>query len=91
MNGLYLYPEVEKACPSILRRGSRGPEVRKLQSLLNNWITRFPGPGKTSKLTVNGIFDGRTETAVRAFENISNLESKGVVGLETCRALLRWN
>jgi hypothetical protein len=90
MNGLYLYPKTEEACPSILRRGSRGVEVRKLQSLLNNWISRFPGLDRPSELTVNGVFDRHTEAAVRAFQNVASLKEKGVVGSETWRELLQW-
>ena len=89
MNGLYLYPEVEKVCPSILRRGSRGLEVRKLQSLLNNWITQFPSPDRPSQLTVNGVFDHQTEAAVRSFQSVASLKEKGVVGAETWHELLK--
>jgi hypothetical protein len=90
INGLDLYPETEKACPSILRRGARSPEVRKLQGWLNNWINRLPGPDKPAQLTVNGVFDSSTEAAVRKFQSGANLEEKGVVGSETWHELLKW-
>jgi hypothetical protein len=89
MNGLFLYPETEKACPSLLRRGSRGPEVRKLQGLLNKWIEGLPGPDKPSQLTVNGIFDRATEAVVKTFQRVENLKGKGVVGSETWHELLK--
>ena len=90
INGLDLYPETEKACASILRRGARGPEVRKLQGFLNNWIKQFPGPDKPAQLTVNGVFDLSTETAVRKVQSAANLKEKGVVGSETWQELLKW-
>ncbi len=92
MNGLNLYPHTERACPSILRRGSRGPEVGKLQNLPNNWIQP---PVVTMRLvdrppilTVNNIFDQPTETAVRAFQKETGLKATGVTDAETWRALL---
>lgn len=96
MNGLYLYTHTEKACPSILRRGSRGPEVGKLQSLLNKWIQLSVGTmnlaDRPPLLTVNNNFDQATEVAVRAFQKATGgLEANGVTGSETWRALLLWN
>jgi len=93
INGLNLYPHTEKACPSILRRGSRGPEVGKLQNLLNNWIlspvVTMKLVNKPPLLTVNNIFDQPTEAAVRAFQKATGLEANRVAGAETWRVLLR--
>jgi hypothetical protein len=63
----------------VLRRGSRGAEVRRLQTLLN-------APGQS--LGVDGGFGHATEAAVRAFQRAHNLNPDGVVGPATWRALL---
>jgi len=95
INGLFLYPEIEKGCPSILRRGSRGPEVGKLQNLLNKWIQRTVVTtnlvDKPPLLTVNNNFDQPTEAVVRVFQRDTGLKANGVAGLETWRGLLLVN
>jgi len=68
-----------------LQFGSRGPEVRKLQSALN-----YLGYGDAGghALTVDGDFAGRTKEAVQAFQSAHGLDAAGVVGPRT-RAALR--
>ena len=58
----------------LLRRGSEGEEVRKLQKLL--------------KLRTDGIFGPNTEKAVIRFQMIHDLKVDGVVGNQTWTALL---
>jgi N-acetylmuramoyl-L-alanine amidase len=58
----------------ILRRGSRGSQVRELQELL--------------KLKVDGIFGPGTELVVIEFQKKNGLKSDGVVGPKTWEVLL---
>jgi uncharacterized protein (TIGR02594 family) len=68
---------------SVLRRGSTGSEVRRLQGLLNAKLTPSPG------LVVDGAFGGLTEAAVRQFQVANGLSVDGVVGSQTWGALER--
>jgi len=70
-------------CKSIgtIRTGSKGSCVRVLQKSLNHW-------GKTSHLTVDGLFGGNTRRAVIAFQKSKHLKLvDGVVGSATWGAL----
>jgi lysozyme family protein len=58
---------------SRLRKGSKGDDVRRLQTLLG--------------IKVDGDFGPATEKAVKAFQSARGLGSDGVVGLYTWRAL----
>ena len=64
---------------SVLRYGSRGTEVRTLQSALNAVID--------ADLTVDGIFGRDTQAAVKRFQRASGLTADGVVGRKTWNAL----
>lgn len=66
---------------SVLRRGSTGTEVRKLQGLLNAKLTPSPG------LTVDGAFGRLTDTAVRKYQSLNGLTVDGVVGPQTWGSL----
>ena len=57
----------------ILRKGSKGTEVEKLQKLLH--------------LKVDGIFGDLTEEAVRAFQKEKGLTVDGIVGDNTWKQL----
>ena len=95
INGLDLYPEVEKVCASILRRGSRGREVRKLQKMLNDWYHKQPVTmaltPELTELELTGVFDSRTETNVRIFQRKNGLQVDGVAGSDTWRNLLMFS
>lgn len=69
--------EAERETP-VLRRGSRGAEVRALQRAL---------AAAGHPVTVDGDFGARTEAAVRAFQSASGLVVDGVVGARTWRQL----
>lgn len=63
---------------SILSYGSKGEEVRKLQTALNR-------VGAT--LTVDGNYGAKTEQAVRNFQDDHGLRSDGLAGPATMDAL----
>lgn len=67
----------------VLRRGSRGAEVRELQDSLNIWLAHMGKP----HLTVDGIFGPLVESAVRAFQSIAGLVVDGIAGPYTRQAL----
>ena len=62
----------------VLRSGARGDDVRTLQKKLREH-------GAT--MTADGVFGGRTDRAVRAFQSSVGLRADGVVGARTWRAL----
>ena len=66
----------------LLRRGSSGSHVRDLQAALNAAL--FPSPN----LTIDGIFGGQTDAAVRRFQTERRINVDGVVGPIT-QCLLR--
>lgn len=62
-----------------LKNGSKGEEVKTLQSKLNS----FGNYG----LTVDGIFGAKTEVAVKDFQKKKGLDVDGIVGPKTWAAL----
>lgn len=66
----------------VLRRGSSGDQVRRLQTLL-----RTGYPLYASKLVVDGLFGPATEAVVREFQRRAGLVVDGSVGPATRRAL----
>jgi hypothetical protein len=62
---------------ALLRRGSKGPDVSRLQQLLNQKLTPSP------ELAVDGDFGEKTLAAVRAFQLQHDLDPDGVVGPKT--------
>lgn len=63
---------------SYLSIGSKGDQVKKLQSALNR-------AGYT--VTIDGIFGQATATAVRTFQNANGLKADGLAGPATKKAL----
>ena len=63
----------------LLKKGSRGPEVKKAQSLLND-----KGFGQ---IGVDGIFGSGTENAVKRFQKATRLGVDGIIGPNTMSAL----
>ncbi|MFZ5637650.1 MAG: XVIPCD domain-containing protein, partial [Pseudomonadota bacterium] len=74
------------ASEGILQQGSTGPDVARLQTLLNN--QGFRGPDG-QPLPVNGNFDASTTHALKAFEKANGLEQNGIAGPKTLEALER--
>lgn len=61
-----------------LRKGDKGDDVVALQHLLNV---------EGHKITIDGDFGSRTETAVKIFQEVHDLEADGIVGAKTWAAL----
>ncbi|MBR5281001.1 MAG: spore cortex-lytic enzyme, partial [Clostridia bacterium] len=61
------------------KRGSRGSEVRQIQTKLKNW-GYYTG-------TVDGIYGKQTEDAVRKFQRYNNLTVDGIAGPNTLSAM----
>ncbi len=58
-----------------IRTGSKGAEVKTLQTALNKamgWV-----------LTVDGVFGAKTETALKCFQKAKGLSVDGVAGAKT--------
>ena len=70
-----------KPAPPLLRMGSEGWQVKRLQRLLRQHGL-FPEPA-----AVDGDFGEITEAAVKAFQELNDLNVDGVVGPLTWRAL----
>lgn len=64
-----------------LRLGAFSEEVRTIQRELNRIARNYPAIG--APLPLDGIYDVRTEEAVRNFQEIFNLTPDGVVGKAT--------
>lgn len=68
----------------VLRKGSTGADVKRLQSELNRVFPGYPGP----RLIVDGDFGAATEKNVKEFQRRAGLSDDGVVGPKT-RARLK--
>lgn len=64
---------------TLSKRGSRGSEVRQIQTKLKNW-GYYTG-------NIDGIFGKQTEDAVRRFQRYNNLTVDGIAGPNTLRAM----
>ena len=69
---------------SVLRQGSRGPDVITLQYLLDVISEYYPGIPAPAQ---DGIFGSGTRQAVIAFQQIMGLQPDGIVGNLTWKAL----
>ncbi len=67
------------AATTVLKKGSKGQEVRTLQTKLKNW-GYYSG-------SVDGIFGTQTQNAVKYFQRVNGLSVDGVVGKKTASAL----
>ncbi len=70
----------------LLRLGSRGDEVRRLQELLSALNASYP---QIPILATDGIFGERTQSAVITFQQLFNLSPDGIVGEITWNTLLK--
>lgn len=67
--------------PKTIRKGSKGSEVRKLQTLLN-------ASGYTTKISIDGDFGPKTYNAVIEYQRAKKIGIDGIVGPETWGKLL---
>ncbi|MBE5756938.1 MAG: spore cortex-lytic enzyme [Clostridiales bacterium] len=72
-------PPTNYAYAVVLKQGSKGADVKKMQQKLKNW-----GYYKGS---VDGIFGSKTKEAVKYFQRRNGLVSDGIVGKKTLSAL----
>ncbi len=70
-----MYPRVE----ALSRYGSRGDEVKQIQTKLKNW-GYYNG-------SIDGVFGSKTFSAVKAFQKKNGLAVDGIVGEKTLAAL----
>ena len=70
-----------------LRRGDVGPDVVRMQFILNRVSQNYPAIPKINP--VDGIFGQQTEDAVRAFQSIFDLTVDGIVGKATWNEMTR--
>ena len=70
-----------------LRRGSTGPYVVIVQTMLNRISQNYPLIPKLAN--VDGIFGSRTEASVRKFQEIFGLTVDGIVGKATWYEMVR--
>ncbi|HBI64084.1 MAG TPA: spore cortex-lytic protein [Clostridiales bacterium] len=81
-----LRPEdVERRLPRVLREGMRGDMVRLLQFLLDQisiYNSALP------RVDIDGIFGPDTRDAVREFQQENDLETDGIVGINTWNAII---
>lgn len=66
---------------SILKKGSKGEQVKTLQRLLNAMIG--------TNLLVDGDFQTKTDEAVRRYQKINGLYIDGIVAVKTWNSLLK--
>ena len=69
----------DETVATLSRVGSRGEEVRQIQTKLRDWGYN---PGK-----VDGIYGAQTEKAVRAFQKKNGLSVDGIAGPATLKAM----
>jgi len=76
----YITSQISSEAGAILLKwGSRGSEVREVQTRLKNW--------GFYKGNVDGIYGWRTANAVKAFQRKHGLKADGIVGNATAKAL----
>jgi peptidoglycan hydrolase-like protein with peptidoglycan-binding domain len=66
----------------ILKVGSIGNDVKRLQQMLNSQFSDGPA------LAVDGIFGPKTRSRVVQFQKSNNLMADGIVGIHTIKSLV---
>ncbi|ADL51917.1 peptidoglycan-binding protein [Clostridium cellulovorans] len=69
-----------------LRIGSSGQPVRTVQTFLNRIAVNFPA---IPKLAVTGVYDAKTATSVKKFQEVFKLSQSGIVDYATWFAISR--
>lgn len=65
----------------LLKPGSKGNDVKKVQEWLN--LYRYISPKWNYIVTIDGDFGLQTSYAIKDFQRINNLETDGIVGMKT--------
>ena len=76
---LLILLKIIPTCFSVSKYGSRGEEVKQIQSKLKSW-GYYSG-------NVDGIYGSKTYQAVKKFQQKNNLKVDGIAGSETLKAL----
>ncbi len=71
---------------NVIKNGSRGEEVKTLQTLLK--AKGYKGENK-KVLSIDGIFGANSEYAVKAFQKANKLSVDGIVGKNTWNKLIK--
>lgn len=71
----------------VLKKGSQGSEVKRIQRLLNTWLKIPHHHYQDWSLQEDGIFGSQTESVVKFFQCRSILQIDGIVGRETLSIL----
>ena len=79
VSGKASVPATAAPSSTVLKKGMRGTEVKKLQQDLTN-------KGYSTK-GIDGIFGPATESALKKFQKANNLKADGIVGPATRKAL----
>ena len=74
----------DAAVNPVLKVGSTGGDVRRLQRALN-------AASAATRLPITGVFDGYTDRAVRAYQARNKLEQSGVAGSQVWASLVKGN
>ena len=72
---------------SILKKGSKGFEVQKVQEWLN--LRRYTDDNWDYTITVDGDFGEQTDKMIRLFQELNNLTVDGEVGPKTFHSLVK--
>lgn len=80
-NWVMLFAAAAGGANPVLKVGSTGSDVRRLQRALN-------AASDATRLPISGVFDGFTERAVRAYQARNKLQGSGVAGSQTWAALV---
>ena len=76
---LLILLKIIPTCFSVSKYGTRGEEVKQIQSKLKSW-GYYSG-------NVDGIYGSKTYQAVKKFQQKNNLKVDGIAGSETLKAL----
>ena len=75
----FVSPSTETVYAAVIKQGSKGETVKKIQQKLKNW-GYYSG-------AVDGIFGAKTTAAVKLFQKRNGLTVDGVVGAKTLAAM----
>ncbi len=74
------YNEIPKIFPNVLSPGAEGNEIRVIQYMIN-YIAQYEDT--VNEVDINGVFDSKTEEAVRGFQRTYGIPETGVIDENT--------